>query len=117
MAKNSTDYVFLTTDPDDNVVYLSNQRWDYITNKHPELHGEEQEIKATIIKPDSIYVDKDYRNTFCYYRQHNATQLRIYGTKLKVIVDREAQGAIKTAYVTDRIKEKSGKIYPKIRSK
>ncbi len=117
MSGNSTSYVFETTDPLQNVIYLTHQRWYKITEGHPELSTELQLIKKTVNEPDSIYPDKDYEHTFCYYRQHNSVYLRTYGTQIKVVVDRNLQGSIKTAYVTNRNKEKTKALYFKSKTK
>ena len=45
MSGNSTSYVFETTDPLQNVIYLTHQRWYKITEGHPELSTELQLIK------------------------------------------------------------------------
>ncbi|MBL1123422.1 MAG: hypothetical protein D8M26_11070 [Ignavibacteriae bacterium] len=113
MTEDKTEYVFYTADPQNNTVYLTSEKWDLLTEKHPELHGEESEIKKTVENPDTIYKDKDFEHTFCYYRAHNNTILRTYGLNVKVVVDRESQGAIKTTYFTDRSKEKDGLVYSK----
>ena len=112
MPESDIDYKFVTTDPLNNTIYLAEEQWYHITGNHPEMHGEEKEIKVTIEKPDSIYKDKDFDGTFCYYRQHNLGHMRTYGTKFIVIVNRKNQGLVKTAYVVDKIIEKVRE-YPK----
>lgn len=71
MPEKSTEYVFETTDPLENIIYLTQQRWYKISEGHPELSAGLAEIKQTVQNPDRIYPDKDYLHTFCYYRKHN----------------------------------------------
>jgi len=113
MSENKSSYLIETTDPLGNIVYLSEDKWAYLTDKHPELHGELTEIESTIVTPDTIYKDKDYQHNYCYYRQHSNTALRIYGTQIKVVVDYDTQGSVKTAYVTNRNKEQTELVYNK----
>jgi hypothetical protein len=112
MPKENKD-IFETTDPLGNVIYLTNERFYHITLGHPELHGEEKSIKLTVEDPDNVYRDKEYDTTFCYYRQHDNVILRSYGTNIKVVVDRNLQGQIKTAYVTNSNKERTENFYKK----
>jgi hypothetical protein len=105
--------IFETTDPMQNVIYLTSDRFEHITDGHPEMFGEENNIKLAVEDPDSVYKDKDFDTTFCYFKQHNSVILRTYGTNIKVVVDRNLQGQIKTAYVTNSNKEKTENIYKK----
>lgn len=106
--KNS---IFETVDPLNNIIYLTHERWYKITNGHPEMIDTQALIKETISDPDSIFPDKEYENTFCYYRKHNSNILKPYGSNIKVVVDRNLQGSIKTAYATNRNKEKAKAIF------
>lgn len=105
--------IFETTDPMQNVIYLTTDRFEHITYGHPEMHGEENNIKLAVEDPDNVYKDKDFDTTFCYFKQHNSVILRTYGTNIKVVVDRNLQGQIKTAYVTNSNKEKTENVYKK----
>ena len=93
--------IFETTDPMQNVICLTSDRFEYITHGHPEMYGEEKNIKLAVEDPDSVYRDKDFDTTFCYFKQHNSVILRTYGTN------------IKTTYLTNSNKEKTENIYKK----
>jgi hypothetical protein len=110
----SKDYIFLTVDPLNNIVYLTNERWnEHILPEHVELYGEEKLIQKTIEDPDSIYLDKEFECTHIYYYEHKKIELSYYGNYLKVVVGRELQGQILTAYIDIKSKENTKEIYIK----
>lgn len=93
--------IFETVDPLNNIVYLTNERWHtHIIFRHPEMTGEELLVKKSVEEPDSIYPDKNRPSDSIYFYEHNDDILKTYGKYLKVVVDRESRGSIKTAYVS-----------------
>lgn len=105
--------IFETVDPLSQIVYLTSDRWETkITKKHIELLGEEKLIRTSVEQPISIYIDKERQMTHIYFFEHGDIVLKPYGKYLKVAVDRELQGQIKTAYFTDKGYERTQIIYP-----
>lgn len=114
MPPKSKNYIFKTTDPLGVNVSLTETSYTHITSGHPEMHGEEYEIRETVTNPDAIYSDKTYQHNFCYYRQHNSDTLRHLGANLKVVVDKsDTEGKVITAYPTSKRREKTIRVYKK----
>lgn len=101
-----SEYIFETVDPLNNIVYLTSETASHIENGHPELQNQIPEIKETVENPDNIYTDKDYHHKCNYYREHSNDDLKQYGNIIKVIVNRDLQGQITTAYIVSMVNSK-----------
>ena len=112
--QNETECVFETADPLYNIIYLTRESWeDHIQIEHPELISVVSLIQVAVEEPDAIYPDPNYSTTHNYYYQHGDIFLNTYGRNLKVVVNRDLQGQIITAYCTPRRGEKTSPIYIK----
>ncbi len=80
--------------------YTSFLYWKIITQiKHPNLSGEEESVKVTLIHPDEIRRSKKDPKIMLFYR-------KLAKKHLCVIVKQEGRkGFLVTAYFTDKIKE------------
>jgi hypothetical protein len=98
MSKNKKKSVFETIDPLGNPIFLSTSTWEnHIIKNHPEMAGEEKQVKKTIEDPDDIFEDSNFSTTCNYYRKQEGTRLNLFGDYVKVSVD-SVIGRIKTAY-------------------
>ena len=118
MAKTgSEEYIFETTDPLNNIVYLTKERWEEhiveIETGHIELIGEENLVKKAVEYPDNIYEDKKFPGNYNYIYEHSNPFLKLKGQYLKVVVSRDLSGQILTAFPTDAGKQKTKPIYTK----
>lgn len=113
-STTSSKDIFYTVDPLKNIVYLTeNRMYNHISINHPEMAGQEKSIQLTVENPDSMYKDKAIDGTVCYISSHNNTDLAPHGDYLKVVVDRDLQGQVITAYPTGMKTDKGLKIYSK----
>jgi hypothetical protein len=87
-------------------VRCSEYRWNYHVTEHPEMIGREQEVMATIQKPDPgfIFQDKVKADRHIYYRRSRRGSRPVY---VKVVVRFEADdsvGELITAFLTSNMK-------------
>ena len=109
-------YIFEAVDPLNNYVYLTENTLEkHIYDAHVEMMGEVDLIKSTIEKPDKIYerTNEFQKVKHDYIKQHNKDELNSYGRYIKIIVDRELQGQISTAYCTPKSTQNDKLIYKK----
>ena len=105
-SSKENEYIFETVDPLSNYIYLTSERWnEHIVIKHVEMYGEEDIVQKTIENPDAIYPDKDFPTTHNYFLKHEDLILNTYGSHVKVIVNRELQGQVISAYCTPKSKK------------
>jgi hypothetical protein len=111
LKQKEIEIVFETIDPLNNVISLSLDTWkNHILIQHPYLNGDEKKVKETVEKPNIIFQDKYFLNTFNYYSIIRSTQLKPFGDYLKVSVDRDS-GNIKTAFAVENISTDGNKVY------
>lgn len=82
------------------VIRLTNERWDHLTRRHPEMQSMKQEILDTVASPDMVQVG-DYGEVLAV-RLWPHTPLT---TKHLVVPYRETTGSdgfVLTAYLTRR---------------
>ncbi len=60
--------VFTETDPFGDNIELTDERWQHITRRHPELAGHLDDLQATIREPNVIYRDRTDPRKHYYYR-------------------------------------------------
>ncbi len=83
---------------------LSNERWNHITDTHPETKDLMKELERTLADPELIKRSVYNENVALFYRHY----MHIYEGKYLCVVVRLDEKSIVTAYITDRIK--SGEI-------
>jgi hypothetical protein len=111
---NNKKEVFCTSDPLNNIVFMTEAVWvDHVLTKHSDLTNKEHLVKKAVEDPDKIYKDVDFDGTFNYYYTHGDSTINTYTPMIKVSVDRESGGRVKTAYPIDKIKEKTKAEYEK----
>ena len=92
-------YLFKINTPIGIVVRTTQDYWNLIQLKHPEVIGKLALIKNTLKMPDLITRSKVDKNVCLFYKKLNGYWLCIV-TKNNVL-----DGFIITAYITDKIKE------------
>jgi len=70
-----------------------------VTFKHPAMAGLENEVKATVVRPDEIRQSIQNENVLLYYRKYYEYQLCV----IVRVLGRD--GFIITTYMTDKVKE------------
>ncbi|MBI3940455.1 MAG: DUF4258 domain-containing protein [Acidobacteria bacterium] len=82
------------------LIRVTKSRWDLISKtKHPEIEGQESEVKRALREPDEIRLSRSDGSVFLYYRRHGKLWLAV------VAKHSNGDGFVVTAYFTDRIKE------------
>jgi hypothetical protein len=81
-------------------ISITDEHWNrLITNKHPVMAGQEEEVRAVLENADEIRVSKVDNSVFLYYKGSNGRFLCVVAKHLN------DEGFIITAYPTDKIKE------------
>jgi hypothetical protein len=79
--------------------------WQLLQQKHPEISGKLEELKQTLVDPESIHQSKQDKAAYLFYRPYNGYWLCAIVKKLN------GEGFVITYYLTDKIKE-GDKIWP-----
>jgi hypothetical protein len=91
--------IFEIETPIDLRVRTTQNHWELIISKHPEVTAFIDELKDVLVNPDSIYKSKQDPRVFLFYRKHKKYWLCAVSKKLNGL------GFVITFYITDRIKE------------
>ena len=83
---------------------LNEERWQHITNTHPELSGDVIDFIGLVLHdPDSIRVDRRFAGTRIFTRWFDRL---LGGKQLAVVVVSDAERSwIVTTYVTRRVRQ------------
>jgi hypothetical protein len=79
---------------------LSGERWNHITDTHPEIKELRKELEGALANPELIKKSVYNENVVLFYRHYT----HIYEGKYMCVVVRLDEKSIVTAYITDRIK-------------
>ncbi len=91
--------IFKTKDKSGRNIYLTDERWKHIL-KHPEMANQLEQIKDTLLHPDTITTvehDPDVRFYYLYYK--NRKEYLFVSVKYL-----NGEGYIITSFYTDKIK-------------
>ncbi len=94
-------YVFEMIDKTGRRIHLTNDKWEHITTKHPEMSSPEklEEVKQTLANPLTIAPNKYdimKRNYYWYYKEKKRYLL----VAVKYL---NGEGHISTAFITRKI--------------
>jgi methyl coenzyme M reductase subunit C-like uncharacterized protein (methanogenesis marker protein 7) len=83
---------------------LTDERWEPIEVDHPEMNGQLERIRDTLLNPDIIVRSKTDREVELFYRLYNTTPVteKFLCIVVKVLID---DLFIITSYFTDAIKD------------
>jgi hypothetical protein len=99
--KHESNVLFEAVTPLGFSVRVTCERWELITTvKHPLMSGCENEVLATLEKPDEIHRSRNDEDVFLFYRARRAKRWVCAVSKRT-----ESGGFLITAYLTDAIKE------------
>jgi len=73
MKKNQDNIILTATDPEGRTVTLSEERWDHIKNRHPEI-TKISEVSTTVSKP-LVIIENSERESLTYSAQGRSTLL------------------------------------------
>ena len=91
--------IFETKDKSGRIIYLTDERWRHIV-KHPEMANQLEQIKDTLLHPDTITtVELDLIVRF-YYRYYKDRKEYLF-ISVKYL---NGEGFIITSFYTDKIK-------------
>lgn len=82
-------------------IKLTEERWNHISETHPEIKGMLEDLKNALKDPDLIKRSAYDGNVVLFYRYYR----HIYEGKYICVVVRLDEESIITAYITDRIKK------------
>ncbi len=82
-------------------IKLTEERWNHISETHPELKDLLKDLKGAVEEPELIKKSIYNENVVLFYRYYG----HIYEGKYMCIVIRLDELSIVTAYITDRIKK------------
>jgi hypothetical protein len=83
------------------VVRLTQERWEHILRHHADMNSKLDLIKQVLEEPDEIRSSRYNSEGRLYYRFYR----EIFNGKYIVVVINIREGLVRTAYVTDRIKQ------------
>jgi len=88
----------------DRNIRLTDERYEHIESDHPEMNGQDNKIRETILSPDSVRRSKTDAEVELFYRLYASTPVtRKY---LCIVVKASPNDAfVITAYFTDTIKQ------------
>tara|TARA_Y100000310_G_C20654582_1_gene801318 strand:+ start:1541 stop:1825 length:285 start_codon:yes stop_codon:yes gene_type:complete len=91
--------IFTTTDKTGRTIRLTKERWnEHIRPEHPDIHDHD-EIKQTLLNPDTIIQRSEKKLNYYKFFKHNKLKY------LKVIVKLlNGEGFVLTAYFVSNIK-------------
>ena len=79
-------------------IRITKRYWGYIVAKHESVASLEEEVKETLINPDSVRVSKEDPDVYLYYSRQGKYYLCVVCKHLN------NEGFIITAYLADKIK-------------
>ena len=81
--------------------------WQHIAHRHPEVIPYAEQIEATLRDPDEMRRSRKKLSTWLYYRRlvHRDTSRDSVSARYVCVVVDSAEGEVKTTYLTDRIKQ------------
>ena len=92
------------TDYKKRIIRLSKERLDHLEDNHPEMDGQFNKIKETLLSPDCILMSKSDPTVEMFYRHYVSTPVK--EKFLCVVVKyKDDDNFIITAYFTDTIKK------------
>lgn len=93
------DYIFVVTDKSKREIYLSKERWFHI-QRHPEMSNQIEQIKETLIQPNTIIKFEYDPNVHFYYKYYKERREYLF-ISVKYL---NGNGFIITSFYTDKIK-------------
>jgi hypothetical protein len=96
------------TDPEGYEISLEDERWQHITQGHPEMAELQDAILDTLKDPELIYQDAERPETFYYYRLAGRTLLRTNDIYIVTVVrrsDGNKVARVMTSHLVRKIKE------------
>jgi len=96
------------TDPQGYEIVLTDERWEHVTDRHPEMKEHRDLVLLTIEQPELITRDREIPETFYYYRLSRRSILKkndIYITNVIKREDGNKIGAVKTSHLVKKPKE------------
>ncbi len=97
--------IFETTDPNNNIISLSEDTWEnHVIKRHSYMRSHDDAVKKVITNPKSVHPSNAITPTRIYYDMHGIPELTYIGDLLKVAVNID-NGSVKTAVVTRKITE------------
>jgi len=101
--------MFEAKDPRGRTVACSEDCWhNHILKARRWMKGYVERVRDTIENPDIIMQDADYKDRESYYRLDNQNYIKVV-----VVFDSNASGIVKTAYVSDSIKNREVIVWAK----
>ena len=91
--------LFETKDKSGRNIYLTDERWKHIL-KHPEMVNQLEQIKDTLLHPDTITTVEHDRDVRFYYRYYKNRREYLF-ISVKYL---NGEGYIITSFYTDKIK-------------
>lgn len=79
-------------------IRVTKRYWEYIVAKHESVEFLEEEVKGTLINPETVRVSKEDPDVYLYYSRYGKYYLCVVCKHLN------GEGFIITAYLADKIK-------------
>lgn len=79
-------------------IRVTKRYWEYIVVKHESVEFLEEEVKGTLINPETVRVSKEDPDVYLYYSRYGKYYLCVVCKHLN------GEGFIITAYLADKIK-------------
>ena len=93
------DWIFEIRDKSGRNIHLSDERWTHI-QKHPEMSGNIEQIKETLVKP-TLIIPQDYDPNVRFYFRFYKDMKKFLFVSVKYL---NGDGFIITSFYTDKAK-------------
>ncbi|OGL42752.1 MAG: hypothetical protein A2W05_02640 [Candidatus Schekmanbacteria bacterium RBG_16_38_10] len=90
------------TDIFNDIIELTDERWQHIVREHPEVESYKGKIQEVLSSPDYVKKSKRDKEVLLYYRHYDDI---LDGKYLLVAVKKGLRSFILTCYITDIIKK------------
>jgi len=81
-------------------VSLTDEKWNHVTHKHPEVKKFSNRIREVLGLPDIVKISKRDSGVHLYYKFYKD----IFGGKFLLVITNSEKKIIVTAFITDKIK-------------
>ena len=86
------------------IIRITTERWEHIETEHPEMSGELDKVRETVLAPDKVVRSRTDARVELFYRKYESTRVghKLMCVAVKVLPD---DLFMITAYFTDTVKK------------